>query len=202
MSWIDLLGYIASAFALAAVYMERMIPLRIAGIVSGVFSIAFGFFGAVYPTLILNAILLPLNSVRLYQMLQLIKNVKQSAGGDLSMDWLRPFMSARQYRTGDILFRKGDAAGEMLYTVSGQYRLTELGTVLGPGNVIGELGIISAQNRRTQTVECIENGQVLTIGYDDVRQLYFQNPKFGFYLLRLIGERLSRDIARLESSHP
>jgi CRP/FNR family cyclic AMP-dependent transcriptional regulator len=202
MSWIDSLGYIASAFALAAVYMNRMIPLRIAGIISGVFSVAFGFFGEVYPTLILNAILLPLNSVRLYQMLQLIKNVKEAAGTDLSMDWLRPFMSARQYRAGDILFRKGDAAGEMLYTVSGQYRLTELETVIGRGNVIGELGIISAQNRRTQTVECIENGQVLTIGYDDVRQLYFQNPRFGFYLLRLIGERLSRDIARLESSRP
>jgi CRP/FNR family transcriptional regulator, cyclic AMP receptor protein len=79
--------------------------------------------------------------------------------------------------------------------------LSELGTVIGPGNVIGELGIISAQNRRTQTVECIENGQALTIGYDQVRQLYFQNPKFGFYLLRLIGERLTRDIARLETAN-
>jgi hypothetical protein len=202
MSWIDLLGYIAAACTLATFSMRRMIPLRIAGIASNCFFLAFGFFGAVYPSLVLNAILLPLNSIRLYQMLQLVKNVREAAGGDLSMDWLRPFMSARRYHVGDVLFRKGDTASEMLYTVTGQYRVTELGTVVAPGSVIGELGIVSPENRRTQTVECTLDGEVLTIGYDQVQQLYFQNPKFGFYLLRLIGERLSRDVARLETSRP
>ena len=198
--WIDWLGYIAAACTLATFSMKRMIPLRIAGIASNCFFLAFGYFGAVYPSLVLNAILLPLNSLRLYQMLQLIKNVKEASASDLSMEWLKPFMSGRRYRAGDTLFRKGDLAGEMLYTVTGQYRLSEIGTVIGPGNVIGELGIVSPQNQRTQTVESIEDGEVLAISYDQVRQLYFQNPKFGFYLLRLIGERFSRDIARLETS--
>lgn len=195
-----MLGYIAAVCTLATFSMKRMIPLRVAGIASNCFFLAFGFFGAVYPSLVLNAILLPLNSVRLYQMLQLVKKVKEAVGGDLSMDWLKPFMSARRYHAGDILFRRGDSAGEMLYIVSGQYRLRELATVIGPGNIVGELGIVSPQNQRTQTVECTEDGEVLTIGYDQIRQLYYQNPKFGFYLLRLIGERLTRDIARIESS--
>lgn len=202
MSWIDLLGYIAAACTLATFSMRRMIPLRIAGIASNCFFLAFGFFGAVYPSLVLNAILLPLNSIRLYQMLQLVKNVREAAGGDLSMDWLRPFMSTRRYHAGDVLFRRGDPASEMLYTVTGQYRVSELGTTIAPGSVIGELGIVSPQNRRTQTVECTMDGEVLTIGYEQVQQLYFQNPKFGFYLLRLIGERLTRDVARLETSRP
>lgn len=34
----------------------------------------------------------------------------------------------------------------------------------------------------------------------DLRQLYFQNPKFGFYFLRLTSERLFRDIRRLEAA--
>jgi hypothetical protein len=31
-----------------------------------------------------------------------------------------------------------------------------------------------------------------------VRELYFENPEFGFYLLRLTSERLLQEVARLE----
>ena len=48
-------------------------------------------------------------------------------------------------------------------------------------------------------MECVETGIVLTITYDKVRQLYFQNPTFGFYLLRLTTERLLQNLARLEA---
>ena len=52
---------------------------------------------------------------------------------------------------------------------------------------------------RTQTLECTENGEVLQITYEQVRQLYHQNPQFGFYFLQLIARRLFQNIARLES---
>ena len=32
--------------------------------------------------------------------------------------------------------------------------------------------------------------QAATIGYDQVKELYFQNPQFGFHLLHLIVARL------------
>ncbi|MGB8620961.1 MAG: Crp/Fnr family transcriptional regulator, partial [Pseudolabrys sp.] len=51
---------------------------------------------------------------------------------------------------------------------------------------------------RTQTIECIEDGQVLTASYQQVKELYFQNPQFGFYFLRLTTERLFDNISRLE----
>ncbi len=41
---------------------------------------------------------------------------------------------------------------------------------------------------------------MLTISYLDLKQLYFQDPKFGFYFLRLTSERLFRDIRRLEGA--
>jgi len=34
--------------------------------------------------------------------------------------------------------------------------------------------------------------------YQQVKELYFQNPQFGFYFLRLTSERLFDNIARLE----
>ncbi|HWH92203.1 MAG TPA: Crp/Fnr family transcriptional regulator, partial [Candidatus Binatia bacterium] len=42
------------------------------------------------------------------------------------------------------------------------------------------------------------DGEVLTASYQQVKELYFQNPQFGFYFLRLTSERLFDNIARLE----
>jgi CRP-like cAMP-binding protein len=97
-----------------------------------------------------------------------------------------------------VLFRKGEAANEMFIVVTGAFLVTELGMELPPGQVFGELGFLSKNNRRTQTVECTEDGDVLTITYDKLLELYFQNPEFGYYFLRLTSERLLQNMARLE----
>ena len=86
------------------------------------------------------------------------------------------------------------------YTVSGKFLVKEIGVELPPGRIMGELGFIDPNNRRTGTVESLENGEVLTITYDRLLELYFQNPEFGYYLLRLTTERLMQNIARLETT--
>jgi len=63
--------------------------------------------------------------------------------------------------------------------------------------MVGELGFLAPDNRRTQTVECIEDGEVLAITYDKLLELCFQNPHFGYYFLRLSSERLLENNARL-----
>jgi len=49
-------------------------------------------------------------------------------------------------------------------------------------------------------VECVEDGEVLTITYDKVTELYFQNPTFVFNFLRLTSERLLRALAAFRRS--
>jgi CRP-like cAMP-binding protein len=139
-----------------------------------------------------------LNSFRLYQLIELIKKVRSAASGDLSMDWLEPFMSTRKYKEGDIVFRKGELAGEMFLAAKGRYLVTELGLELKPGHIFGEMGLLTSGFQRTQSVECVESGHLLTITYDEVRELYFQNPEFGFYFLQLVGERLLQNLKRAE----
>jgi hypothetical protein len=39
---------------------------------------------------------------------------------------------------------------------------------------------------------------VLTLPYDEVRALYFENPQFGFYFLQLASGRLLEDKTRAE----
>jgi CRP-like cAMP-binding protein len=86
----------------------------------------------------------------------------------------------------------------MFFTVTGKFLVTELGIELPPGRLVGELGFLSPDNRRTQSLECTEDGQVLAITYDRLLEIYFQNPEFGYYFLRLSTERLLQNITRLE----
>ncbi|HTQ82396.1 MAG TPA: cyclic nucleotide-binding domain-containing protein, partial [Pseudolabrys sp.] len=189
---------IGAIFYAATFLMSTMIPLRIFGILSTLFFIAYGLLGGAISTFLMYFLLLPINSVRLFQIVKLVKKARVAAQGDLSMDWLKPFMDTRSYRKGDVLFRKGQVADEMLLTVTGKFLVTELGVELPPGRLVGEIGFVTPKNRRTQTVECIEDGTVMTIGYDRLLEIYFEQPDFGYYFLRLTSDRLLQNVARLE----
>jgi len=199
LTWIDALAWLAAVLAITGSAMRTIIPLRCIGIATNAVSLTYAVTMRLYPSITVNLILLPLNAVRLYQMIRLIRQVKQASKSDLSMEWLKPFMTRRKVKTGEVLFAKGDSASCMFYTLSGRYRLKELDIELRQGQVVGEMGFLSPENRRTQTLECIEDGEVLNITYDEVRQLYFQNPEFGFYLLRLTSERMFKNMERLEA---
>jgi len=194
----NILALIGAIFFVATLLMRTMVPLRVTGIISDVFFIGYGVLSGTMTTLFLYILLLPINIFRLGQMLKLVKRARIAAQGDLSMDWLKPFMTRRQYRKGDVLFRKGDRANEMFFTVTGKFLVTELGIELPPGRLVGELGFLAPDNRRTQSLECTEDGQVLAITYERLLEIYFQNPEFGYYFLRLSTERLLQNIARLE----
>jgi CRP/FNR family transcriptional regulator, cyclic AMP receptor protein len=193
-------GYLAAALVFLTFYMKTMVPLRTIGICSNCAFIIYGYLGGLYPVLILHLILLPLNSLRLRQMLQLTRQVRDTTHGDLNvMDWLRPFSSTRHVQVGEVLFRKGDVASDMFVVVSGRFRLAETGIEIEPPNVVGEFALLAPERSRTQTLECVEEGTLLQIGYSQVEQLFFQNPKFGYYFLKLITQRLFQNIARLET---
>jgi hypothetical protein len=194
----NMLALIGAAFYVATLMMRTIVPLRIIGIISMLFFIAYGALAGAVATFLLYLLSLPINVIRLHQMLSLVKKARVSAQGDLSMDWLKPFMTRRKYKAGDVLFRKGDTAKEMFYTVTGKFLVAEIGVELSAGRIMGELGFLSPKNKRTQTVECIEDGEVLSITYDKLLELYFQNPEFGYYFLRLTSERLMQNISRLE----
>jgi CRP-like cAMP-binding protein len=199
MSWVEGIGYLAALITVATFYMKTMIPLRVVGIASNVTWIAYGALAGVYPPLVLHVLLLPLNALRLKQMIALVNRVRAVTQDDPSMTWLKPFMGERVARAGQVLFRKDDQADEMLYTVAGRFRLVESNIELGPGQLVGELGLLAPQQRRTQTLECLEDGRFLSISYDQLKHLFVQNPQFGFFFLRLTTARLFANLAFLEA---
>jgi Cyclic nucleotide-binding domain len=195
----NMCALLGSLFFVATLLMRTMMPLRISNMISNLFFMAFGALAGDIKTLLLYLLMLPINSVRLYQMRKLVKMARNATKGDKSMDWLKPFMTERKYGKGDKLFSKGDAADEMFLTISGKFLVTEFSIEILPESLMGELGFLTPNNRRTATIECIEAGQVLTIEYDKLLEIYFQNPEFGYYFLILTSQRLLENNEKLEA---
>jgi CRP/FNR family transcriptional regulator, cyclic AMP receptor protein len=187
---VELWGFAAAAAGLYAFYVRTIIPLRIAAIIANALAMVYSVSKGTYPTFLLNAILLPLNFVRLRAMWNLVHEVDTAVKGDLNVEWLRPYMRPRNYEAGDFLMRKGDVATEAFYIVSGDVELVEIHKVMGPGTLLGEIGLFTPENRRTLSVRCKTEVHTATISYEQFKELYFQNPQFGFALLRLIVARL------------
>jgi hypothetical protein len=194
----NMFALVGAIFFVATLLMQTMVPLRVANMVGCTFFATSGALSGNVANFLLYLLLLPINAVRLRQMLKLVKKARNARQGDMSMEWLKPFMTERRYRRGDILYKKGDAAAEMSLTVTGRFLVKEIGVEHPPGRIIGELGFLTPNNRRTMTIECIEDGQVLTITYERLLEIYFQNPQFGYYFLVLTSHRLLENIARLE----
>ena len=194
MSYIPVsIGYLASALVFATFWMRTPVRLRQVAILSNVAFFTYGILMAAWPIAILHAIRLPLNLLRLRELHDLIQKVKVALSGDLSMDWLRPFMQSRKFAIGEYIFHKGDSQIDVLYIVSGTVRLPEIEVAVGAGELIGEMAIFSQEKERTLSAQCVTDVEVLHMPADAFLKLYLQNHQFGLFLVRLITRRLLQD---------
>ncbi len=198
--WVDAAGYLASLLVFATFCMRTMIALRLAAIGSNVCFIGFAVAAHIYPVLLLHVVLLPLNTLRTVEMLRLTKRLQVAAKGDLSFEPLRPFMKLELYFSGDILFRKGDFADRMFLIYAGKLIVEEVDVMLGPGDLVGEIGVFSSGQVRTSTVRCLSDVEVLSIAKQHMAEICFQNPAISFYFLSLVTNRLLADMSILISN--
>ena len=186
----ELIGIAAAAASLYAANSRTIIPLRIAAIVANALAMAYSALHGTYPTFVLNAVLLPLNAWRLHGMLKLIRDIDAAAKSDMNADWLLPYMRPQVFKAGDIMMKRGEYARGAFYVASGEAEIVELGKTVGPGSLLGEIGLFTPDGLRVSTVRAKTDVQAARIDYDQFKQLYFQNPEFGFRLLHLIVGRL------------
>jgi CRP/FNR family cyclic AMP-dependent transcriptional regulator len=190
-----LLGATASTLTLASFSMKSMLPLRAFALASNLFFIAYGYVDSLWPVLILHTCLLPLNVKRLLDIRKLTADVRRATETSPVAQWLLPHMKRRAFNAGEVLFRKGDTADSMFYIASGELRMEGVDQRLGAGELIGEIGLFSPDRKRTQTIICNTDGELYRMTDEMMYRLYYQNPKLGFYFMRLIVSRLQRDIA-------
>jgi CRP/FNR family transcriptional regulator, cyclic AMP receptor protein len=189
-SWVDLLGYAASAAVLATFCMSTMIPLRGMALASNVLFIAYGYADHLYPVLLLHTLLFPVNAFRLIQFYRLVQQMREIPGEDLSIQTLLPHMTRRTFAAGETLVRKGDRADRLYYLIDGELEVADFKKALAPGAMVGEIGVFAPNQARTATIICRTDCSVLELTESTARQLYFQDRSFGFAVLQLIISRL------------
>ena len=195
----ELIGIAAAAASLYAAHSKTIIPLRGAAIAANLLAMIYSFLHGTYPTFMLNLVLFPLNAWRLRAMLDLIRDIDKATKSDMNVDWLLPYARPKNFKAGDIIMARGDYATAAFYIVGGEVEILEIHAAFGKGTLLGEIGLFTPDGRRTKTVRCKTDVQTAVIDYDRFKELYFQNPEFGFRLLHLVVERMQTSH---ELSHP
>lgn len=192
-------GWLQTVAALISTYSKTMIRLRFASVIANALGVIGNLLGGNWAALVRHALILPIDIIRLREMRRLIASVKQASDTDLNTEWLKPFMHPRHIKAGEVLFRKGEPAREAFVLVEGEITLPEVNVVLKTGVLFGEMALFTVDGLRTASAVAQDNSTVLAITYEQLEQLYFQNPRFGLYLIRLIARRYQANLNQIEA---
>jgi hypothetical protein len=197
-----LFGFIGAALMVTSYLMKSMLPLRVIALVACLFLVFYGYLTAALPTLLLYGALIPINVKKTLQIHRLVQAIENAKSNTPISEWLLPNMTRRTARAGTTLWKKGDVATEMLYLEKGSLLLVEYDRMLAPGSLVGEIGLFAPDNRRTLTLECGSDCTLYSLSAEGMARLYYQNPKLGFHVMRLIVARLMHDAEEARHAAP
>ena len=190
---------LAGGLVIVSSFVKTMIPLRWLAVGANLGFIAYGALYPSLPMLLLNLALLPINLYRVREMTRLTRRVAAVAAdsAELSGVWLKPYMRSAKLEAGAVIFRQGERAERLYLLTEGRIELVEIGEAIEPGSIFGEIAFFAPDKQRQLTARCATDCTVLSIDEGTVKELYYQNPAFGFELIGLVAGRLSADVRRL-----
>jgi CRP-like cAMP-binding protein len=131
---------------------------------------------------------------------------------DLPPEDIRELLRAgrrRSFRRGEVVFHQGDPAEVLHLVVKGRFAVrltTPLGdsvliSVHGPGDLFGELALLSEGAVRVATVSALEEAETRALDRGEFAALQEKHPRVNTVLLRLLAEQLRRTDERLLEAH-
>jgi CRP/FNR family cyclic AMP-dependent transcriptional regulator len=104
-----------------------------------------------------------------------------------------------QLARGDRLFDEGDAGDRLYVVLDGKIKLTRtapdgrenLLSVLGPGEMFGELSLFDPRPRTASAV-AVTDSRLAALGHDRLRHWLTGRPDVSMHLLRALAQRLRR----------
>lgn len=132
--------------------------------------------------------------------IEVVRNATLFAGlDDESTSALLKFMKPRSLRRGTVLFREGDSGNELYIVSTGKLKVgrespdgrENLLSVVGPGEMIGELTLFDPGTRST-TVTAVSQTELLSLEHNDLMTWLEERPQAAMNLLRALAQRLRR----------
>jgi CRP/FNR family transcriptional regulator, cyclic AMP receptor protein len=191
-----LFGAIGALLTILSNLMQRMVPLRMFAVFANLFFALFGYLAHDRVQMILQLSLFAINAYRLWDLKRLLIAMASAHSDTPLQNWLLPHMKKKRFKAGATLFSKGDNAHQLIYINKGTVRITEIDQTLGAGNLVGEIGLFTEDRKRTATIVCETDCICYTMTDEAIYLMYFQNPQLGFFLIRLIVQRLLQDLQR------
>ncbi|MDQ8158602.1 MAG: cyclic nucleotide-binding domain-containing protein [Gemmatimonadota bacterium] len=187
----ELFGWLAAVLVFTAFWSTTMVRLRMVAMASNVAFIVYGVMLGAPSIIALHGVLLPLNGWKLIRLRQLAALVRRASRGPMTLEMLVPAMEQQRYGAGAILFRQGDPADHVFFVIDGTLRVVEAEDLIGPGELVGEMGLFAADSRRTATVVAETDVRCGRIAADRFWELFLRDPELGGFVVRTIVQRLA-----------
>ncbi|MDQ1695844.1 MAG: family transcriptional regulator, cyclic receptor protein [Frankiaceae bacterium] len=108
-------------------------------------------------------------------------------------------LTTRAVVRGHIVFSEGDIGDRLFIVLDGKVKISRaatdgrenLLTVLGPGEMFGELSLFDP-GARTATATAVTESTLASLDHDDLRPLLLNEPAVAVHLLRALAQRLRR----------
>lgn len=118
---------------------------------------------------------------------------------DEAAEALLASMTQVEYNRGQILFHEGEPGDRLYVIVAGKVKLgrtstdgrENLVTVLGPGEMLGELSLFDP-GPRSLTATAVSDTVLAGLGHTDLQALLGQRPDVGRHMLQSLARRLRR----------
>jgi hypothetical protein len=193
------LGYLSSALVFVAFYMRTMVPLRVVAIASNITFLAYGLSFQLWPVTVLHILLLPLNTLRLVQIRQMLRAINVARSSDINIEVLARHFSPAKYAQGEIIFHKGELGNSAYFVAKGDIQFPELGVICHSGDLFGDIALFSPDHVRTASAVCVTDVELYRIDEHAVTMVSYQDPAMAFALLRLVTRRLLENCSNLET---
>ncbi len=99
------------------------------------------------------------------------------------------------FQDQEVVFNQGDKSSHLYYIVSGKFDILTKGkrvSTLTPDDIfLGEMSFL-LNNRRSATVRSVGRGVLIKISKEAFINSIKENPHYGFFLARLLAQRLER----------
>ncbi|WP_374310083.1 Crp/Fnr family transcriptional regulator [Methylocella sp.] len=119
---------------------------------------------------------------------------------------LAPLLRRRAFCAGRVLFQRGDPSNEALFVARGRLRVSVSSTegrevafrVAGPGETIGEIGVLDGRPRSAD-VCALSDGEALALSAADLARLLAARPSLALGVVAFLCARLREASEQLES---